>query len=153
MGHDSSGCGLTVFSNVSLLKLEEYQWYGWQMLPGYVSAAEYDPYFSPIYVEKVEPLKTGKNVLRLHFFNAFYAQGVQGFSLDMRIIRKCPQYLIAAAVTSEAWQSDRTFIVSTMGFEWLQQCCPGLLKECPPEKVSPGQDVYSYLDKVLLSRR
>lgn len=135
------------------LILEEFRWYGWQMLPGYVCSTEYEPYFSPIFVEKVEPLKTGRNLLRLHFFNAFYAQGVQGFVIDMKLIRKCPQYLIGILEKGEASQSDRTFIVSAISFDWLKLCCPDLVKHSPPERVAYGADVFSYLDKVFLPRR
>ena len=46
--------------------LSQGHWYGWQMLPGYVSDDPY-PYFSPIYVGEITPRKTHRRILALRF--------------------------------------------------------------------------------------
>lgn len=76
------------------LMMHSGHWYGWQMLPGYTDV----PYVSPIKVMNVVPLKSGRSILRLDFFNAFYAQGVQGFSQDLRILKHGATYLVAEIV-------------------------------------------------------
>jgi hypothetical protein len=43
------------------------------MAPGYVSDGEFDPYVSPIYVVSIEPLKTGRDLLRLRFIVKFWS--------------------------------------------------------------------------------
>jgi hypothetical protein len=63
-------------------------WYAWEMLPGYGAEDELDPYLSPIYVERVKPLKSGKGLLQIGFFNAFYAVGVQGFEPTVKVLRR-----------------------------------------------------------------
>jgi len=57
------------------LKLTAWQWYGWQVLPGY-SGEQNVPYFSPIWVEVVTPWKTRRSIVTLQFFNVSYAEGV-----------------------------------------------------------------------------
>lgn len=74
------------------LHLNSKSWYGWQMLPGYGSGV---PYFSPIWVQELTPRKSGKGILGLKFINALYAEGVQDFTLDLRIIRHQASYLVA----------------------------------------------------------
>ena len=59
------------------LNLAVGRWYGWQMLPGYTRG--YEPYFSPIRILRVQPLMTGHGMLRVGFWNALHAHGVQGF--------------------------------------------------------------------------
>ncbi len=80
------------------LTLKADGWYGWQMIHGYAGARNV-PYFSPIRITRVTPQKTGKGILKLSFFNALYAEGVQLFELDIRILRHQQDYLIASLVT------------------------------------------------------
>lgn len=79
---------------MAMLTLTPRKWFGWQMLPGYGMA----PYFSPIRVEEVTPLKTGQGILRLRFFNAFYAAGVQNFEKTLRVLRRHPEYIVCDIV-------------------------------------------------------
>lgn len=46
----------------SKFSIHASQWFGWQMNPGYFGE-RCVPYFSPIYVTRVAPLKTGKGIL------------------------------------------------------------------------------------------
>lgn len=54
------------------LKLAEQQWYAWQMIPGYLGTRNI-PYFSPILIRKIRPMKTGRGILQLDFLNLLYA--------------------------------------------------------------------------------
>ena len=97
------------------LTLERDRWYGWQMLPGYCSGGEYRPYFSPIYMQEVEPLKSGKGWLRLRFINAGYAAGVKDFSLDLRVLDRKEAFLVGRLE-----DADRSAIISAIDFQWIR---------------------------------
>ena len=73
------------------LQLMPRYWYGWQMLPGYFGV----PYFSPIWVQEVTPRKTGKGILAVKFINMLYAEGVQDFHVNLRILKHEASYLTA----------------------------------------------------------
>jgi hypothetical protein len=113
------------------LTLKPAKWYGWQMLPGY--AESYEPYFSPILVEKVTPEKSGKGWLRLAFYNAFYAEGVQGFNKQLKVLDRTDQYLIARLDDPEPM--ERHAIVSRISFEWIEARFPDWYREAPKESM------------------
>ena len=112
---------------VERITLKRAKWYGWQMLPGYGSA--YEPYFSPILVETVTPEKSGKGWLRLQFFNAFYAEGVQGFNKRLKVLDRTDQYLIARLDDPEP--TERHAIISRISFEWIEARFPQWYREAP----------------------
>ena len=116
---------------MSRLTLTPAKWYGWQMLPGYGSA--YEPYFSPILVETVTPEKSGKGWLSVQFYNAFYAEGVQGFSLRLKVLDRTAQYLIARIDDPEP--TERHAIVSRISFEWIEARFPQWYREAPKESM------------------
>ena len=103
-----------------MFTLIEKKWFGWIMFPGYTDV----PYASPIYIYKVEPLKTGRGTLRLDFFNAAYAVGVQRFDKELRVLHRAPTFLYARIVDQE----DRGAIIGHLGIPWLQKLCPPALE-------------------------
>jgi hypothetical protein len=114
-------------------------WYGWQMLPGYVAQGCL-PWYSPIFVRKVQPLKTGKGLLRLNFFHALYAEGVQEFGgFQLQMLDRADAFLAARIV--EPTVGHRVAIMSEIGFAWLNRFCPELTRGFPPESFGiPWQD-------------
>ena len=82
------------------LQLTPRHWYSWQMLPGYFGEPLV-PYFSPIWVKEVTPRKTGKGILALGFINTLYAEGVQDFTLDLRILKHEASYLLSEMSTGK----------------------------------------------------
>lgn len=129
------------------IKLEAKRWYGWQMLPGYGSKV-YDPYFSPIWVQGVTPLKSGKGVLSLQFINVGYAEGVQDFSLDLRVLKREASYLLSTILYGADGPRDRTAIISHISFEWIQRFCPGAWtsRPIPSSGIIAEDDVNHYLN-------
>ena len=113
------------------------RWYGWQMTPGYGDC----PYFSPILVQTVEPLGSGQSLLKLDFFNAGYAQGVQQFSKTLRIVLRLKTILFAEE------DSQRGIVICEITRGWLESCCPWVT---PP--MSAERDVQAYLNDVFEPR-
>lgn len=113
------------------LQLSPRHWYSWQMLPGYFGDPPV-PYFSPIWVKDVTPRKTGKGILRLGFINTMYAEGVQDFTLDLRILKHEASYLVSVILDEKEGPSDRTAIIGLIGFEWIQHFCPNTWTARPP---------------------
>jgi hypothetical protein len=113
------------------LQLTPTHWYGWQMLPGYFGEPRV-PYFSPICVKEVKPRRTGKGILALGFINTLYAEGVQDFTLDLRILKHEASYLVSEILYGKDGPWDRTAIISDIGFEWIQHFCPGIWAARPP---------------------
>ena len=133
---------------MSQLIIEANRWYGWQMIPGYVGE-RCIPYCCPIYVQSVEPLKSGKGILKLSFWNTGYAQGAQDFCLDLKVINRSADYLIAQ-VLDGAEEPDRCAVVSHIEFGWIEKLCPCLLHNHPPHRYGSPADssVSIYLDTV-----
>ncbi len=115
-------------------------WRSWQMLPGYFGE-RMTPYCSPIFIKSVERLKTGKSLLRLKFFNALYAEGVQDFEVDLKVLKRASNYLLADL----PYDSERSAIVGHIEFSWLATFCPALIAANPPRTIT---SVSGYLDSV-----
>lgn len=125
-------------------ELLKNHWYAWQMLPGYGGS---ETYFSPIFIESVKPLRTGKGILQIEFFNAFYAEGVRDFKVDLKVVVRAKQYLIGEILHSP---EKRTAVILEISFEWLSQISPDLIKNRPPDAT---EDIDSYLTRVLYPRQ
>jgi hypothetical protein len=108
------------------LNLEVGHWYGWQMLPGYSKYCE--SYFSPIYIEAINPLKSGQNQITLTFANVMYAEGVKGFEKTLKILSHKQQYLLAELKDDQ----ERCAVISEISFEWIKQHLPELWYHKPP---------------------
>ncbi len=118
------------------------QWYAWQMLPGYGEL----PYFSPIFVHEIKPLKTGNGVMRVAFLNAGYAEGVQDFEANLKVLKRTERYLVA-----DLGYNDRTAIISDISFPWIEKFYPHLWATSPPSRCSAAaqNSVSAYLDETL----
>lgn len=123
------------------------QWFGWQMLPGYFGE-RCVPWFSPIHVSRVTPLKTGQGLLALEFFHALYAEGVQGFKVRLKVLHRGENFMVGRIMDSD--ESGRVAVISHIEFGWLQQFCPELVQTFPPESQgsSCANSVSLYLDSV-----
>jgi hypothetical protein len=117
------------------------RWYAWMMLPGYTGSGNL-PYCSPIFLKRVTPLHTGQRLLELTFINAGYAEGVQDFTVTLRILKHTPVYLVAALRYGEE-DSERTAIISAVTGEWLARFCPEFLSTLRP--INSTNDVQSAL--------
>lgn len=134
---------------VEKLVLEPHRWYGWQMLPGYSGDVPV-PYFSPIRIHAVTPLRTGASIVRVSFWNAFYAQGVQDFSLDLRLLLREANYLVARIRYESGTPSDRSAVISRIGVDWLARFAPECLEGRSLQDVASAGvgSIDRYLDGV-----
>jgi hypothetical protein len=130
------------------LKLAPNCWYAWQMIPGYIGERSV-PYCSPIFMQRVVPRKTGKGVLGVSFVNVFYAEGVQDFSLDMRILKHAADYIVAELLYGND-DPDRVAVISHIEFKWIERFCPRLWFHRPPSSLNSAGtgSVSAYLGEV-----
>ena len=124
------------------LQLSERKWYAWQMVPGY--GWGFNPYFSPIKMHKIKPLKTGDNILQLSFFNAFYAEGVQNFTIDLKIAGK-GKYYIAGHIIYHNDDLRRMGVIGEISFEWIEKTARHLINQHPPKN---DETIQQYLDRL-----
>lgn len=117
-------------------------WAAWQMIPGYIGE-RCVPYCSPIWIHSVQPLKKGSGHLRLGFNNMLYAQGVQDFTLDLRVLKRAENYLVAELDYGPESIKDRVAVVSHIEFEWLKTFCPQLWCHRPPASCSSAAQLLS----------
>jgi hypothetical protein len=95
------------------------------------------------------PLKAGKGLLGIAFFNAAYAPGVQFFESKLRILMRAPAYMIAEILGDE----QRAAIITEVDFGWLHHHFGMWWSEQPPENMSEPYrgDVQAYLSRRLLN--
>jgi hypothetical protein len=111
------------------------RWFGWQMNPGYLGE-RCVPYCSPIYVTRVTPLKTGKGILEMDFFNACYAEGVQQFrGTRIKLLLRGENYLIGHLLDYDT--EVRSALISHIEFAWLERFCPEIIRTYPPWEMEP----------------
>ncbi len=115
---------------MKLINIENDNWYGWQMLPGYIGK-HCIPYFSPIFVTDFKAHKNGKGLFRIEFLNVAYAEGMQNFSVEMKVLKRAKDYLVGELVEDTGISSDRCAIISNIEAEWLRRFCPELLARYP----------------------
>lgn len=123
-------------------------WFGWQMNPGYIGD-RFVPYFSPIHVTRVAPLKTGKGLLEIDFWNVCYAEGVQNFDeMRLKILLRAENYLIGQLLGHGS--EVRSAIISHIEFTWLDRFCPHIVKTSPPSAMNAAYSgsVSLYLDRI-----
>ncbi len=128
-------------------------WYAWQMLPGYGTEGCV-PYCSPIRMHSVQPLKTGRGVVQLSFLNALYAEGVQSFTVDLRVFKRAKNYLVGEILCGSGGTHDRCAVISDIEFEWIRRFCPGMWQRSPPSSCDGDacHSVSAYLDELLFRR-
>ena len=126
-------------------------WFAFQMLPAY--GGNYAPFFAPIHVRGIQPLKTGRGELKIDYFNPLYVEGVQLFeNVRLKVLLRADHYLMARLQESSGSGSTRAAVIGDIGFSWLYACCPGLVAAVPPgSPLAPETEHASaYLDQVFL---
>lgn len=133
--------------------IHENHWAAWQMIPGYVGE-RCVPYCSPIYVTSVKPLKQGKGILKLAFLNVLYAQGVQDFESDVRVIKRAKDFVVGELIYAPGEDSGRVAVISHVEFSWIERFCPELWYHRPPSSTAHGRSsISAYLHEVFFGNK
>ena len=131
------------------LNLRPQRWYTWEMLPGYTDS--FDPYVSPVYILGVKPLKTGKGLLKIGFYNALYATGVKGFQATVKVLKHTPNYMLADLTPSYDGDNTRSAVIGRMSYQWLESRLRFWFYDVPPHHLPQALDgVHDYLTHRLL---
>lgn len=134
---------------MELFEIKKERWFAWQMIPGYIGERSV-PYCSPIYLRSIKPLKSGKGIISINFLNVFYAEGVQSFSLKLKVIKRAKNYLIGEIIDNEDEDPSRCAVISHIEFEWVKRFCPELWYNRPPSSCSSlaANSITEYLNEV-----
>lgn len=103
------------------------------------------PYCSPIYITSVRPLKSGMNLLRVEFWNLLYAEGVQDFKLDFKVLKRADNYMLVDL----PYDKERSAIVGHIELSWLERFCPEFVRAHPFGNLG---SVSLYLDRIFNGR-
>lgn len=133
------------------LTIRPNSWFAWQMFPGYCDL----PYCSPIYVTGFMALKTGRGHFRMQFINVRYAEGVQGMDMEMRVLSRQENFLVATLIDHPEEEPDRCAVISHIGFEWIRNFCPNLWRSRPPSdnRHHDPDSVATYLSQIFFPGR
>ncbi len=119
----------------TLFTIKRGHWHSWEMLPGYGGA--FAPYHSPIFVHEVH-LRAG--LLGLRFYNAAYAEGVREFTVELRVLKRAPSYLLAEYPK----QKERSVVIGLIDFDWVRRCMAEYYS-CHPRQN--GESIREYLER------
>jgi hypothetical protein len=78
------------------------------MFPGY---GAFGPYRSPIRIDCVVPLGTGRGHLRLSFYNANYASGVRDFVVLCRTIKLSEGFIAIELLNDDGTDTGRIAVI------------------------------------------
>ncbi len=116
------------------------RWYAMAMYPGYGD----QPYHSPIRVERLVPFKDGSRRLDLHFFNLFYATGVQDMTYPLTMLQRAPEFILA-----RHREDDRAISLVELTTSWLQQQARELYQLLARD-LKEGMPFYAALEEARL---
>lgn len=127
-------------------------WWGWQELP--VRFPGWGA--SPVLVERVEPLKSGKGILRIGFIHAMRPVAACRRSVDLRVIHRAASHLVGLHRGGDG--VERTVILSVADYGWIESFSGPFLRRRPPrvptlhivgKPLPPGPTAGEYLDDAL----
>lgn len=85
---------------------------------------------SPVFIEQVEPLGTGRNLLRLGFIQAMHPVAAQRRAVVLRVQHRGARHLLGTIRDDDG--AIRGAIIAEPDFGWLESYCPRLLRGRPP---------------------
>jgi len=102
----------------------------------------------PIRISRVEPLKTGRDLLRLSFFNACYASGVQDFNLDLRVLYRGYGYMMVKIEGTDDLDGGRCAVVTDVSLQWLECHFPEVIRNAEERPAYDPDSIARFLDQV-----
>lgn len=107
---------------------------------------------SPVFVEAVEPLKTGLNALRLFFIQTIHPVAARRRTVELRVVFRGQTHIVGTMKDEDG--AIRTAVFTDPDFGWLETYCPLLWRRRPPagptwfvvgQPPSPGPTPSEYL--------
>lgn len=83
---------------------------------------------SPVRITSIVPLQTGRSLLKVGFFHAFYPAGVQEKEYELQVIGRTQDHLIALDEDDQPVVFSR---LNTNWFQWPLGSVPAELSESP----------------------
>jgi len=108
---------------------------------------------SPVFVQCVEPLKTGKGMLRLSFIQAVHPVAAREREVVLRVLFRGDRHLVGTLKDDDG--AIRTAILAAPDYGWLETYCPLLMRRRPPsgptffivgQPPPPGPTAAEHLD-------
>lgn len=126
-----------------MFTLEPEKWYAFrEIFPTTLLGDEVADRFRPIYINKIIPLKTGKNLLDIELISF---SGVE--RLKLKMLERSNHHLVASK------EKNVTVIIQHINFDWLEAHCSDRMFQNPiPSRPRYDIDVDFYLDKVFCTR-
>ena len=108
---------------------------------------------SPVFVEQVAPLKSGKGLLRLTFVQAIHPVAARKREVIIKVLSRTDDHLVGTVKNDDG--TIRTAILAAPEYGWLETYCPLLTKRRPPSSPPfiivdgpplPGPTAVEYLE-------
>jgi hypothetical protein len=118
--------------------LEPRRWYAWQTVSAKGASA---PWCTPAFVTEVQPLKTGKGILRIDFIAVLHRVAAKRLRADLRIALHRPSHLVGTYVDEKG--EEQTGVFQAVDFRWLEQYCTSFWRRFPKSRFEPYGDLDS----------
>jgi hypothetical protein len=102
-----------------MLQLVPNAWYAMEVFGA--SGAPTNPHLSPIFLKAVEPLKTGRGLLKVEFFHANYPEGVQNKEYVLRVLHRALSHFVAVKMEDE---QQPLVVIFPMESDWIKTHFP-----------------------------
>jgi len=115
-----------------LFTLEERRWYGVRFIGDeFFDLRSYQ--YTPIRVDGIRPLKTGKGIFELDFYHANYPEGVQGKMYRLKMLERGEKYILAKSVEH---MPARILHIQAMTWDWISNHFPELFRSSIEQSLS-----------------
>lgn len=122
-------------------ELRASRWYAMEWI--YPDPGE-SRHVSPVFVRKVEPLKSGKGMLWIEFHHALYPEGVQDKGYLLHVAARSPMCLVAEQLDEVSRQKNgRVLLLLEATREWIARNFPNA--EFPDGRCD--EDVQGFLKR------
>jgi hypothetical protein len=113
----------------SVFMLQPRCWSGLTEVP--TCGSQFGRHFvsTPVYLTAVQPLKTGKGLLRLEFLQPLVPGGGEARMIVGKVVQKAKEHITVLFDDKEL--GSRTAIFSPPTFDWLETFCPELMARRP----------------------
>ena len=100
--------------------LENRKWYALQFLDLEHFSFSNKARFSPIRIDKIKPLKTGKSIFILSFYHMNYPEGVNEKKYKLQTLIHNKNFIIAKQINSDALkENNKILYIHDIDLKWI----------------------------------